>query len=127
MHYYTWKKLRIRLNLFRINLFRITVYFFLNDTCIGIIKSSRVGKFFPKSKFPDKSCAVLTRFDYTCIVIIKMAHYSPQYSLRKYRGFPRNPKYPTVSTWKMLDRKKKEIIRLSLVFLEPIGITNTRT
>ena len=49
-----WKKFRIRLNLFRINLFRITVNFFLTDTCIGIIKSSGVRKFFPNSKFLDK-------------------------------------------------------------------------
>jgi len=45
------------------------VYFFLTDTCIGIIKSSGVRKFCPNSKFPDKSSAGLTRFD--CILFIK--------------------------------------------------------
>ncbi len=66
MHYYIWKKFRLRLNSFqirtkfRIDLFRIKVYFFLTDTCIGIIKSSGVRKFCPNSKFPDKSSAGLT-------------------------------------------------------------------
>ena len=71
MHMYIWKKFRIRLNLFRItlvtyisNLFRITVYFFLTDTCIGIIKSS--GVICPNNKFPDKSSAGLTRLDCIC-------------------------------------------------------------
>jgi len=51
MQYYIWEKFRIRLHLFRnrtkfrFNLFRITVYFFLTDTCIGIIKSSGVKKY----------------------------------------------------------------------------------
>jgi len=69
MHQHIWKKFRIRLNLFRIrnkfriNLFRITEYFFLTDTCIGIIKSSGEMKLNPNSKFTDKSSAGLTRFD----------------------------------------------------------------
>ncbi len=29
------------------------MYFFLTDTCIGIIKSSGVRKFCPNSKFPE--------------------------------------------------------------------------
>jgi hypothetical protein len=64
--------LRIQLNLYRIrtkvriNLFRITVYFFLTDKCIGILKSLGVRKFCPNNKFPDKSSAGLTRLD--CIV-----------------------------------------------------------
>ena len=39
------------------------MYFFLTDTCKGIIKSSGVRKFCPSSKFPNKSSAGLTRFD----------------------------------------------------------------
>ena len=39
------------------------MYFFLTDTCIGIIKSSGVRKFCPNNKFPDKSSAGLTRCD----------------------------------------------------------------
>ena len=39
------------------------MYFFLTDTCIGIVKSSGVRKFCSNSKFPDKSSAGLTRFD----------------------------------------------------------------
>jgi hypothetical protein len=69
MHWYKWKKFRIRLHLFRIrakfriNLFRITVYFFITYICICIIKSSGERKFCPNRKFPDKSCAGLLRFD----------------------------------------------------------------
>ena len=69
MHQYVWKKFRTRLNLFRIrtkfrtNLFQITVYFFLTDTCLAIIKSSGTRKFCQNNKFPDKSSAGLTRSD----------------------------------------------------------------
>ena len=36
------------------------MYFFLTCTCIGIIKSSGVWKFYPDSKFPDKISSGLT-------------------------------------------------------------------
>jgi len=42
---------------------RLQCIFFLNDTCIDMIKSSGVRKVCPNSKFPDKSSAGLTRFD----------------------------------------------------------------
>ena len=44
-------------------LFRITVYFFLTDACIGIIKSSGVRKFGSNSKFPDKISSGSVRAD----------------------------------------------------------------
>ncbi len=39
------------------------IYNEITDTCIGIIKNLRVGKFCPNSKFPDKSSSGLTRVD----------------------------------------------------------------